>query len=120
MTTRVPLEGDYQRALLARCALEFRDVRFFRRNTGMIQLEERVFRAGIPGQCDLYAIGRGGRHYEIEIKRFGKLSPAQEAWRDWCKQWGVPWTCLSVKRGEPVPETMARWMGELAEFFAHS
>ena len=107
------LEGDYQRALLARVSLEFRDVRFFRRNTGAIKVDDRVFRAGIKGQSDLYVLGRGGWHGEVEVKRFGKLSPAQEHWRDWCRAWGVPWIELKGKRDETVAQTMDRWFLEL-------
>ena len=107
------LEGDYQRALLARVSLEFRDVRFFRRNTGAIKVDDRVFRAGIKGQSDLYVLGRGGWHGEVEVKRFGKLSPAQEHWRDWCRAWGVPWTVVEARMGEPVTLTIARWVKEL-------
>jgi len=109
----VPLEGDYQRALLARASLEFRAYRFFRRNTGTIKLDDRVFRAGIPGQCDLYVLGRGGWHGEVEIKRFGKLSDAQEVWRAWCEAWEVPWLLLEARRDEHVARTVERWVDEL-------
>lgn len=115
MTTRY-LEGDYLRALLARVSLEFRDHRFFRRNTGTIKLDDRVFRAGIPGQADLYVIGRGGWHGEIEVKRWGKLSEPQAHWRDWCAAWGVPWLLLEASKSEAVTVTIARWVGEVREW----
>lgn len=114
MTSSRSNEVDYQRAFLARASLEFRDHRMFRRNVGSIKVDDRFFRASIPGQCDLYVIGRGGWHGEIEIKRFTGLSPAQVAWRDWCASWGVPWLCISVERGEPIPVTIARWLAECA------
>jgi hypothetical protein len=111
------LEGDYQRAFLARAAVEFPGVRFFRRNTGAITLEGRVFRAGIPGQCDLYVLGRGGWHGELEVKRYGSLTPEQERWRDWCIEWGVPWECVRVRRGtlgdESPAATVDRWVKEV-------
>jgi hypothetical protein len=123
------LETDYLHALLARVSIEFRDHRFFRRNTGLIKLDQRVFRAAIPGQCDLYVIGRGGWHGEVEIKRYGKIKEcegleskshrdgecAQSHWRDWCASWGVPWLLLSVERSEvQVPAaTIERWVGTL-------
>lgn len=107
------LESDYQRALLQRASVEFRDHRFFRRNVGAIRLEDRFFRASLPGQCDLYVIGRGGWHGEVEIKRFTKLSPDQVAWRDWCYAWAVPWLLLEVDKAEAPPQTIARWMGVL-------
>jgi hypothetical protein len=118
---RASLETDYVHALMARASVALPDVRLFRRNTGLIRLEHkgdpRVFRAGIPGQADIYALGRGGQHYEIEVKRFGKLSEAQERWRDWCRSWDVPWLLLEVRRAEPETETVHRWMRELVEFF---
>ena len=107
------IESDYQRALLARVSVEFRDHRFFRRNTGSIRIEDRFFRAGIKGQCDIEVIGRGGWHGELELKRFTRLSDSQEAWRNWCISWEIPWLCLSVEREESPPITMARWVGEL-------
>jgi hypothetical protein len=114
------LETDYLHALLGRVSLEFRDHRFFRRNTGIIKLEDRVFRAGIPGQCDLYVIGRGGWHGEVEIKRYTRLSPAQENWRDWCVSWNVPWLVLDVSKSENPPETISRWVNEVSEWLRSS
>lgn len=114
------LEGDYQRGLLARVSLEFRDHRFFRRNTGLIKLEDRVFRASIPGQCDLYVLGRGGWHGEVEVKRFGKLSEAQERWRDWCGEWCVPWMMLEARKDEAPAATIARWVEELRPWLRSS
>ena len=118
MPVKRTLETDYIRALLARTSVEFRDVRLFRRNTGIIALEDRVFRAGIPGQADLYALARGGKHYEIECKRFGKLSEAQDRWMEWCAQWDIPWLLLSVDKAEQPSETVDRWMWQLRRMFA--
>lgn len=106
---RVPIEGDYVRSFLARVSLEFRDYRFFRRNVGMVRLEDRVFRAAIPGQCDLYVLGRGGWHGEIECKRFGSLSLDQERWRGWCESWKIPWAVLSARKSETLAQTVERW-----------
>jgi hypothetical protein len=114
----LPLETAYVHDLMARATPVFPDVRMFRRNTGIIQLESRVFRAGIPGQCDLYAIGKGARHFEIECKRFGKLSEPQERWRDWCRSWGIPWLLLEVAKGEVPAETVHRWIDELRQLFS--
>jgi len=111
------LEVDYMRALQARATAELQDVRLFRRNTGLVRMQDdRVFRAGIPGQADLYALGRGGQHYEIECKRYGRLGESQERWRDWCLAWGVPWLLLEVRKGEVEVETIDRWMSELRAF----
>jgi hypothetical protein len=93
------------------------DVRLFRRNVGLIRMEDsRFFRASIPGQCDLYALTRGGGHCEIEVKRFGKLSKEQEVWRDFCVEWEIPWTLVRVERGEQPGVTIDRWLGELRAF----
>jgi hypothetical protein len=108
------LEADYGSALMARTSLELRDHRLFKRSTGVIKVEDRVFRAAIKGQADIYVIGRGGWHGEIELKRFTKLTEAQEHWRSWCHAWGVPWLLLEVQRTETPPETIARWMGILS------
>ena len=115
MTERRHLEADYQRALLARVALEFRHVRFFRRNVGLVEMQDgRKFRSGLPGQADLYALARGGWHGEVEVKRYTKLSPEQEHWRDWCREWGVPWLCVEARRDEAPTSTVDRWVAELA------
>src|SRR5580698_4791972 len=113
---RLPLETEYVRGLMARAAVEIPDVRLFRRNTGMVPVDDRVFRAGIPGQCDLYALAKGGRHYEIECKRFGRLSEAQGRWQAWCLMWGVPWLLLEVRRTEQPAETVTRWVREVSAF----
>jgi hypothetical protein len=116
------LETDYVRALLLRLPYAFPDVRFFRRNVMAGKREGGGYlRVGEPGQCDLYGIGasdasregENARHYEIEIKRYDKLSPAQEHWRDWCREWGVPWLLLEVRKGELSPVTIHRWVEEM-------
>lgn len=115
---RGPNEAQYGHDLQARCTLVFPTVRMFRRNTGLIKLEDRVFRAGIPGQCDFYALGKGGRHYEIELKReHGRLSEAQRAWKEWCLTWGISWILLQVRKGEVPCETVHRWVEELRGFW---
>jgi hypothetical protein len=111
------LETEYVHALLLRASLEFRDVALFRRNVGAVRLEGRYFRAGIEGQADLYGLGRGGKHYEIECKRFTKLSPAQKRWRDWCAARAIPWLLLEVHMGELPAQTIDRWVSELRRFF---
>lgn len=108
------LEVDYQRALLVRAASEFPHVRLFRRNVGLVKMSDgRMFRASIPGQCDLYAMARGGWYGEVEVKRWGKLSAEQEKWRDWCLEWRVPWALLEADKSEAPIETVDRWVEEL-------
>jgi len=112
------IEVDYCKALLLRWPAERSDTTLFRRNTGAIKIDGRMFRAGIKGQCDFYAIGASGYHYEIEVKRHGqKLSPHQINWRDWCLAHNVPWLLLDVERGELPAATIERWVSELRGFF---
>lgn len=112
-----PLEGDYTRALVVRSRTAFQTVSLFRRNIGAIRVQDRMFKAGIPGQADVYAVADGGQHFEIEIKRHGRLSPNQERWREWCQNRGVPWALLDVVPGEMPAQTIERWVGELRRFF---
>jgi hypothetical protein len=123
MKQTAPHEADYSRALLLRAAHEFQDVRFFRRNVAAGKLERGGYiRVEVKGMCDIYCIGKSeptgfAVHYEIELKRFTKLSTAQKRWREWCQSWGVPWTCLHVHEGELPAETIERWVVELRKFF---
>lgn len=111
------LESDYQRALLARLSAEHRNVRFFRRNVGLVRMaDDRLFRAGVPGQCDLYAVGRGGWHGEIEVKRYTSLSPEQMMWRDWCADWQVPWLMVQARKAESPGATVERWGKEIRKW----
>jgi hypothetical protein len=108
-----PLETEYLRAFLVAWGNGL-GVTFFRRNTGLVEMRDgRRFRAGVPGQCDLYGIGPHGRHYELEVKRFGKLSPPQEVWLEWCRTRDVPWLLIEVQRGELPVRTIARWVEEV-------
>ncbi len=113
------LESDYGHDLQARATLVFPDVRMFRRALMHTSIEGRFVRGGgVAGQCDFYALGKGGKHYEIELKReHGRLSEAQGVWREWCAVWGVPWILLQVRKGEVPCETVARWVDELRGFF---
>jgi hypothetical protein len=92
-------------------------LRAFVRSVGVFELEDgRVFRAGIKGQCDIYAMARGGLHIELELKaEKGRLTKEQIAWRDFCIEWGVPWLLLQPARGELVEATMERWIGLVRE-----
>ena len=112
------LESDYVHALLGRASLEFRHVRLFVRQVGAIKVDDRMFRAGQAGQADLWAVDMSARHYEIEVKRYTKLSPAQIVWRDWCRSWNVPWTVIEVHKTEQPGQTVERWIHELQKFFA--
>lgn len=96
--------------------------RLFRRNIINTPVQDlhtgQVWQAksGIKGQCDVYAYLRGGRVVEIEFKaEKGKRSEEQEAWRAFCRMWGIPWVCLSAIDGDDEG-TIAKWTRELNEF----
>lgn len=94
------------------------NVRVFRRNVGAIETNHGgVFRAGIPGQCDVYGFVRGGYAFEVEFKAAGgRLSEPQIRWRLFCESWGIPWLLLQAKRGETCEQTLSRWDSEFREF----
>ncbi len=98
-------------------------VRLFRRQVFDKTVQDihtgRVFqvKAGIKGQCDVYGYIKGGTPFELEFKsERGKLSVEQERWRDWCREWGVPWLLLQVNKDEQDVATNVRWAFELNEF----
>ena len=108
----MPTERSLQNLFRMRLTESIPAVRAFVRSVGVFELEDgRVFRAGIKGQCDLYAMARGGLHIEMECKaERGRLTPEQKAWRDFCGEWGVPWLLLQPLRGEALEDTMQRWV----------
>lgn len=109
------LESHLQSLLLLAAPLALPSIRFFRRNIGKAKYGEHTVRFGIPGQCDLYAIGRGGKlHLEVELKNVGKtLNQDQKAWRDWCLEWEVPHIVLKALKDETDVQTIERWLEEL-------
>lgn len=110
------LESTLQTALLLALPARLPDVRFFRRNVGAAKFGGATVRFAIKGQCDLYAVTRGGRrHLECELKAYGeRLKPDQRAWQAWCKEWEIPHIVLTGGKDETVEETVDRWIGELA------
>ena len=113
-------ESEYQRLLLLEAPKRLQDVRLFRRNVGAVKVaitedKTRWTRFGIPGQADLYCLVRGGKIIECEVKKLGgRLSKEQEAWRDFCQSWSVPWLLLKPLKDEATDATIARWIGEIA------
>jgi hypothetical protein len=92
------------------------NLRLFRRNVGASKAiyngVERFVRFGIKGQCDIWGTFKGGQHIELELKaRNGRLSEEQEAWRDFCRSWDVPWLLLQEKRSETPEQCVVRWCG---------
>ncbi len=108
-------ELDLMWSLMARAPAALPDLRLFRRSVVNVEAK-RGFRvkAGIPGQCDIYAIQKGGRIVEVETKaRRGVLSPAQKSWQSFCLSWGIPHLVLRELPQETAEQTVSRWVEEL-------
>lgn len=95
-------------------------VRIERRNiinrTVQIQGRRVHLRNGIVGQCDAFALVRGGGHVELETKAAkGQMRAAQERWRAWCASWGIPHLVLKARAKESPGDVVNRWIQELAE-----
>ena len=113
--SRVTTETELQDAILLAAPRAFPALRLFRRQVHMVRVDGRVIRAGVRGQADLYGVWRGGTHLELELKAAGgRLSLEQEAWRAWCRVWGVPHLVLTALRDETASQTVDRWLAEIA------
>lgn len=114
------LESQLQSALLLAAPARIPDLRLFRRNIGEAKLKGGyTVQFGIPGQCDLYGITRGGVHLEVELKGLKTpLSVEQRVWKDWCDEWQIPHIVLRAGKDETVKETVDRWCRELGELAA--
>jgi len=108
------IESDYIAPLLIRAPYVIPTLRLFRRQIMVARRGDRVMRAGVPGQADLYGYVQGGRCVEIELKGVdGRQSDEQRAWQAFCASWGVPYVLLRATRGEARRQTIERWCGEL-------
>jgi hypothetical protein len=108
-------EGDLVVMLIEATPYVLPTVRIFRRPILNVQATEgfRV-RAGVPGQADLYAMVKGGRHIELEAKAArGTMREKQKAWRAFCESWGVPHLVLRALPGELPGVTVNRWIEEI-------
>jgi hypothetical protein len=77
-------------------------------------------RAGVPGQADAYAVARGGRHVELEMKSArGVLADQQKAWRARCRELGIPHLVLRVGKDEALQDCVQRWIGLLHDECPH-
>ena len=118
--TRPPTENQLLAKLLEAAPFALPNLRLFRRQVLHVEAIGRDghrFRvaAAAKGQCDAYALLRGGRCIEIETKAHGgKLRHEQEAWRDWCRSWQIPWLMLTAGKGEHPNDTVVRWLEEIA------
>lgn len=124
------LETELRRRYLAACSRALPDLRLFNRNVGFFKTPGGGgFRAGIKGQADVYGYYRSHRTpsghlvtipIEVELKRYGQpLKPEQEAWRAWCKEWGVPYLLLEEKsRDTPPGDTIGGWVNQTRDYLA--
>lgn len=114
------LESQLQSALLLAAPARIPDLRLFRRNIGEAKLRGGyTVQFGIPGQCDLYGIVRGGSHLEVELKGVKTpMSVEQRVWAEWCAEWGIPHIVLRAKKDETISQTVDRWCLELRELAA--
>ena len=90
----LPLLLERNISLQVRAALWPMGITLWRRNTGAVKAtyksKSRLVRFALEGQADLYGIGPGGRHWEIEVKRPGKKPTAKQfAWLRLCDQLGA-------------------------------
>lgn len=109
-------ETDLLHIFIERVPFVLPQCRVFRRAIINVEAKQgfRV-RNGIKGQADAYALVKGGRHVEIETKAArGTLREAQEAWRAWCAEWGVPHLVLKARKNDHPMVTVERWVNELA------
>lgn len=128
------LETEYRRRYLAACSRALPDLRLFNRNVGFFKTPGGGgFRAGIKGQADIYGFFRLRRGpfidgvqtritipIEVELKKFGQsLKPEQEAWRNWCQEWEVPYLLLEEKSKTAIPsDTIGEWVNQTREYLA--
>lgn len=128
------IESDLQNAYILAVPARFPRMRVFRRNIIAAQLTGGHWvRAGIPGQCDLYAMVRRfcpidcacehpepcPYHFalpiEIECKNVCTVTTdKQEKWRAFCEEWGIPYLCLRARADETPDATVTRWLEETA------
>lgn len=107
---RAPLEKEIQSAI--RDMLRAYGFRCERLNSGATQAvykgKARFFRYGFEGCPDLIALLNDGRVLFVECKRpNGKLTMAQEEFRNECRRRGVPW-CLGTS-----PEIVRAYLAQI-------
>ena len=76
----IPLERQVLKAVYAFLHHHPRVAFVDRRQSGLLQSEDRMIRVGKPGILDLSGMMKGGRYFEIEVKRPG-LFPTELQWK---------------------------------------
>lgn len=112
------IETDLVKLWVARVPFVIPNTRVFIRTIidRVVQIDGRDvrLRANEPGQGDVWALVKGGRHIEIEAKAArGKMREAQERWQEFCAAWGVDHLVIRARKGETPNETIERWCEEL-------
>jgi hypothetical protein len=105
---------------VAWCTEEITNTRFLIRNVGNIATENRHFKAGIRGQCDVYGwLFRDPYPMEFEIELKNVKTPqndAQKAWAAYCVFFKIPYVLLRAKKGETPYRIVERWVKETKEW----
>ncbi len=71
-------------------------------------------RSGIPGQSDVWALVKGGRHIEIEAKAIhGRMGDDQKRWKAFCDAGWCEHMIVYERETEFPHETVERWCQEL-------
>ena len=90
------------------------DLRLFRRNVSVVEIDGRRIKHGIKGQADLYGYWKGGQAVELELKALGgSTREGQKEWAWFCHQWGVIFLTLKPLNGETIKTTVDRWCQEI-------
>lgn len=110
-------ETELRRMYVAACTTAFKDVRLFIRNIATIEFEDRVIKAGVKGQADvwgwLFTTSRSlfPIPLEIELKNVKTpQNPHQKAWEDYCLTHHVPYLLLRAHKGATSSEVIERWV----------
>lgn len=82
-----PLESEIQETILN--WLEYQKGKFWRNNTGALNIEKRFIRFGLKGSSDIIGILPDGRFFACEVKRPGKKpTPDQKTFLETIAYWG--------------------------------
>lgn len=114
MSGRSFLESELQAALLLAAPSALPDLRLFRRNVSVVEIDGRRIKHGIKGQADLYGYWKGGQAVELELKALGgSTREGQKEWAAFCQEWGVTYLMLKPFKEETIKTTIDRWLTEI-------
>jgi len=108
------LESELQAALFLQAPSTIPDLRLFRRNISVVQVDGRRIKHGIKGQADVYGYWKGGQAIELELKALGgSTREGQKEWAEFCRQWNVAYLLLRPIKDETLKTTVDRWLTEI-------